>query len=260
MKIYLYSRELPERGSLNMAFDEFLLKKAGEGGIHLRLYGWDKITVSIGYPQSVSRSLDLDFLQQEDIPFVRRITGGKAVVHHNEITYAVASAEQLFFENPSPLYPYIKVAEALKKFLSFLSLQPQLAQGNPSSLSRTDLACFSFPAGWEVKVKGRKVISAAMKRLKRSFMIHGTIPLCYDRQLISRATKTPLALLERSFYSLCELLPSLPPREELEGLFIRAFSETFSAEVEKVSSLQFREEILALEARYTSREWNFRVP
>ncbi len=243
-----------------MAFDEFLLKRTAEGGIHLRLYGWERITVSIGYPQSVSRSLDLDFLQQEGIPFVRRMTGGKAVVHHNEITYAVASAEDIFFENPSPLYPYIKVAEALKKFLSLLSLQPQLAHRNPSSLSRTDLACFSFPAEWEVKVKGRKVISAAMKRLKRSFMIHGTIPLCYDRQLISRATRTPLALLQRSFYSLCELLPSLPSREKLEELFIRAFCETFSAEVEQISSLQFREEILALETKYASREWNHRVP
>lgn len=259
MRLYFYTRELPERGSLNMAFDEFLLHASQKGGIHFRIYEWEVPTVSIGVNQSVSKTLDLNFIKSRSIPFVRRITGGKAVLHHNEITYAVASSEGLFFENPSPIFPYLLVAKALKLFLQKLGIEAELAQRHAPHLSRKNIACFSFPAEWEVKVKGRKIISGAMKRLRHSFMIHGTIPLNYNRELISKVTKTPLRLLERSFYSLTELI-SLPPKETLEKALLSAFAEFFSARIEEVHSKCFEKEILQIEEKYKSREWNFKIP
>lgn len=241
-----------------MAADEYLMEKAREGGIHLRLYDWCCPTITIGYSQSVSNALDLDYLEKENIPFVRRITGGKAVLHHNEITYAVASREAIFFSSPSPYHPYLLVSQALAIFLEHLGLEVKLANNKYGEFSRMDIACFSFPGRWELKVRGRKVISGAMKKKRDVFMIHGTIPLNYSREKIARTTRTPLKMLEESFYSLSELLDPLPPKEELEELAAQAFSEKFRAKI--TESEIDRDELLPLYEKYSSREWNYRKP
>ncbi len=255
MKIYFY-RGGRAPGPLNMAKDEYLMEASKGGGIHLRLYDWCCPTVTVGFSQPVSKALDLVYLEREGIPFVRRITGGKAVLHHNEITYAVASREPLFFSNPSPYYPYLLVSEALSLFLEGLGLDVKLANNRYGEFSRQEVACFSFPGRWEIKVKGRKLVSGAMKKKRDVFLIHGTIPINYIREKIARATRTPLALLEESFYSLAEVLPSVPPREELTGRILDAFRRKFRAEVVEG---EFDEEALKpLVKKYSSREWNFR--
>lgn len=241
-----------------MAADEYLMEKSREGGIHLRLYDWCCPTITIGYSQSVIRALDLDFLKRKKLPFVRRITGGKAVLHHNEITYAVSSREKIFFSSPSPYHPYLLVSQALAIFLEHLGLEVKLANNKYGEFSRMDIACFSFPGRWEIKVRGRKVISGAMKKKRDVFLIHGTIPLHYSREMIAGATKTPLDMLEESFYSLSELLDPLPTKEKLEELIVQSFSEKFRAKIteRKID----REELLPLYEKYSSREWNYRKP
>lgn len=257
MEIHFY-KEGAREGPLNMAADEYLMEKSREGGIHLRLYDWCCPTITIGYSQSVSSALDTDYLEREKIPFVRRITGGKAVLHHNEITYAVASRESVFFSNPSPYYPYLLVSEALAIFLEHLGLEVKLANNKYGEFSRMDIACFSFPGRWEIKVRGRKVISGAMKKRKDVFMIHGTIPLNYSRERIARATKTPMEMLKDSFFSLNELLNLVPPREELEELIVKSFAEKFRAKV--IERELNQKELIPLYKKYSSREWNYRKP
>jgi len=239
-----------------MAADEYLIEKSREGGIHLRLYDWCCPTVTIGYPQSVKKALNLSYLKKEKIPFVRRITGGKAVLHHNEITYAVSSSERIFFSGPSPYYPYLLISEALAIFLEGLGLEVSLANNRYGELSRRDIACFSFPGRWEVKVKGRKLISGAMKKKRDVFMVHGTIPINYNREKIARATRTPVEMLRESFYSLSELLGKIPERGKLIEEIISAFSKKFRAEVieDKLNLKNFK----CLYEKYSSREWNYR--
>jgi len=257
LEIHIY-REGALPGPLNMAADEYLMEKSKEGGIHLRLYNWCCPTVTIGYSQSVKNALDLNYLKKENIPFVRRITGGKAVLHHNEITYAVASREKLFFSNPSPYHPYLLVSEALAIFLENLRLDVKLASNKYGELSRMDIACFSFPGKWEIKVNGRKLVSGAMKKKMDVFMIHGTIPINYIREKIARATKTPLEMLQKSFYSLKEVLNPVPSREELENGIIEAFREKFRGKV--IEGKLEQNEFQQLIEKYSSREWNFRKP
>ncbi len=255
MEIYFY-RGGQAPGPLNMAKDEYLMEASRRGGIHLRLYDWCCPTVTIGFSQPVSKALDLEYLEREGIPFVRRLTGGKAVLHHNEITYAVSSREPLFFSNPSPYYPYLLVSEALSLFLESLGLEVKLSNQRYGEFSRQEIACFSFPGRWEIKVKGRKLVSGAMKKKRDVFMIHGTIPINYLREKIARATKTPLSLLEKSFYSLSEVLDELPSKEELMEGILEAFSRKFRARV--IEAELPEEPVRALEKKYSSKEWNYR--
>ncbi len=257
MKIYLY-RGGRESGPLNMAKDEYLMEASRAGGIHLRLYDWCCPTVTVGFSQPVSRALDLDYMEREGIPFVRRITGGKAVLHHNEITYAVASREPLFFSNPSPYYPYLLVSEALSLFLEGLGLEVKLANNKYGEFSRQEVACFSFPGRWEIKVRGRKLVSGAMKKKKEVFLIHGTIPINYIREKIARATRTPLSLLKESFYSLSEVLDKVPPREEMVERIAEAFRRKFRAKIVEKGFDTYA--LKPLVEKYSSREWNFRRP
>ncbi len=241
-----------------MAKDEYLMEASKAGGIHLRLYDWCCPTVTIGFSQSVSKALDLEYLGKEKIPFVRRITGGKAVLHHNEITYAVASREPLFFSNPSPYYPYLLVSEALSLFLEGLGLEVKLANNRYGEFSRQEIACFSFPGRWEIKVRGRKLVSGAMKKKRDVFLIHGTIPINYIREKIARATRTPISLLRESFYSLSEVVEDLPPREKLLEMILEAFSRKFKARVQEENFPS--KPLRPLIEKYSSREWNHRRP
>src|SRR5436305_12637428 len=75
-------------GPANMADDEVLLRSAASGQPSLRFYGWREATLSLGYFQSAARRLDAPLLR--DLPFVRRPTGGDALVHHHELTYCLA--------------------------------------------------------------------------------------------------------------------------------------------------------------------------
>jgi lipoate-protein ligase A len=93
-------------GKENMARDEALL---AEGTPALRFYRWSPPCVSLGYFQNAAADIDLDYLTREGIDLVRRPTGGRAVLHEHELTYAVVLPESLL---PAGVVPsYRKIAE-----------------------------------------------------------------------------------------------------------------------------------------------------
>ena len=86
--------ESPLPGSWNMAVDDYLFRSLGEEPqTTVRFYSWLKPTASLGYSQKVERVLDLEYCKQNGIDVVRRITGGKMVLHFRELTYSVRSSE-----------------------------------------------------------------------------------------------------------------------------------------------------------------------
>src|SRR5512143_1067110 len=84
----------PLPGSWNMAVDEHLYRLAAESSrTFLRFYRWERPTASLGYSQDASRVVDTEFCRSHGIDIVRRMTGGKLVLHDRELTYSVASAD-----------------------------------------------------------------------------------------------------------------------------------------------------------------------
>jgi lipoate-protein ligase A len=159
-------------GADNMAADEALLdraiRSAGEGGsAFLRLYRWDPPTLSIGRNQSI----DVD----PGVPVVRRPTGGKAVWHEHELTYAIAAPIALF---GSLRNAYCEIHKRLATALRSLGVDATLAPSRPAVRpSDGPTSCFSAPVGGEILVAGRKLVGSAQVRRGDAFLQHGSILL-----------------------------------------------------------------------------------
>ncbi len=172
--------EKPLKGSWNMAVDDFLFNSLSENPeTCLRFYSWKNPTVSLGYSQSVKRVVNRDFCRKRGIEIVRRITGGKLVLHHKEATYSICSSDTELF-SVTLADSYRLISEALMNGLKNMGLAPRLATAPPVSYVKGNLPCFSYPAKNEIEIKGMKIVGSAQKRRGKKFLQHGSLPLETD--------------------------------------------------------------------------------
>lgn len=207
MKIWdLIVDKIPLPGALNMAVDEFLFRSLGhEPRTFLRFYQWAKPTASLGYSQAVEKALDLDNCRQHGIDVVRRITGGKLVLHYREITYSVASSDTEAFSS-TLAESYRVISNAIISGLGKMGLAAKLAGPPPESYGKGTLPCFSYPARDEIEIDGRKIVGSAQKRVGGRFLQHGSIPLYSDEELLRKISLAGDAEAEIRMISLSEAL------------------------------------------------------
>lgn len=180
----LIVQEDPAPGSWNMAADEFLFRSlVDKPETTLRFYRWKRATVSLGYSQRAAEAADLEFCRTNGIDVVRRMTGGKLVLHHNEVTYSLCSSDTELF-TPTLRDSYRHISEGLVRGLEKMGLTACLADAPPSSYAKGTLPCFSYPAQDEIEIQGRKIIGSAQKRTGTRFLQHGSIPLEEDDELL----------------------------------------------------------------------------
>ncbi len=181
---FLLIDHVPLKGSLNMAIDEHLFGLlTDKPRTFLRFYHWERPTASLGYSQKAESALDLGFCRAEGIDVVRRMTGGKMVLHHQEITYSIASSDQALF-TATLGGSYKLISRALMKGLEKMGLRPSPASKAPAFYTRGNLPCFSHPAQDEIEVDGKKIVGSAQKRTAKKFLQHGSIPLRHDPELL----------------------------------------------------------------------------
>ena len=164
-------------GTYNMAFDEFLGKNVKKRPI-LRFYRWKPYCLSLGYAQK-NGIFDYNRLRENNIDIVKRPTGGRAVLHADEVTYSViiSDCHPLFYLSITELYK--SISYALQKGLEYLGIN-SLIEKNKTEIKRSEKFspyCFSSIARYELKYNGRKIIGSAQKRYKNSVLQHGSIPL-----------------------------------------------------------------------------------
>jgi lipoyl(octanoyl) transferase len=173
-------------GAHQMARDEALTRERLDDAALpsvLRLYSWQPSAVSIGYQQKIE-SIDLDASQKAGVDVVRRPTGGRAVLHANELTYAVITrahpAEGLYAVHN-------RIVNALLASISSLaSLEPKqeplIVTPRSAGTQKTSLpvACFASAARHEVTWRGKKVIGSAQRRFGEVVLQHGSILLTND--------------------------------------------------------------------------------
>jgi len=161
-------------GEANMARDAELLERhrAGDDPV-LRLYRWDPPAVTIGYNQDPG-DFDAAAVAAAGYGLVRRPTGGRAILHAEELTYAVVGT------SPGPIFgnslhsTYMKINEALLAFLRELGIEADVSEGEPREEMR-GLVCFKSAGRHEVHVGGRKIIGSAQRRRGDVFLQHGSI-------------------------------------------------------------------------------------
>jgi len=218
-------------GPWNMAVDEALFEAVETGRSDqplLRLYTWVPATLSLGYHQPYATSCDPAFLAERGFGLVRRPTGGKAVLHQDEITYCVVAPLTGPFAG-SLVETYAKVAAALAAGLSRLGLPVTLKERALAVAPGTAAPCFLVPSEKEILVDGRKVVGSAQRRGQRAFLQHGAVPLTLDYEALARATADPeadLALYRRAFAGLADLRPGLGAEEVRRHLSL-GFSQQF---------------------------------
>ena len=172
-------------GPANMAVDQALLELAGEEGLAvLRVYRWEPHTLSFGRNEPASRRYDRDAIRREAIPTVRRPTGGRAVWHARELTYAVAAPAGRFGALPAA---YQAIHQTIAEALRTLGADARLAADR--AVAGLDAgACFASPVGGEVVVQGRKVVGSAQVRLRDGMLQHGSILLDDDQSRVAALT------------------------------------------------------------------------
>lgn len=171
-----------------MAADDFMFRSLGDRpATCLRFYRWERPTVSIGFSQKIRDTVDIDFCKENGVDIVRRMTGGKLVLHHHEVTYSICSSDTDIFSRKL-MDSYRLISEALKRGLREMGIESNLAKETPPSYSRGRMPCFSRPARDEIEREGKKIIGSAQKRSGNKFIQHGSIPLEKEEALLKAAS------------------------------------------------------------------------
>lgn len=184
--------EHPEtEGAWNMAVDEAILEAvySGKSLPTLRLYAWAPPCLSLGYAQPVT-DVDMTILSQNGWTLVRRPTGGRAILHTDELTYAVIVPETEPRVAGGIIESYLRLSQALLEALRLLSLAPQAREKSAlNKANRSNPVCFEVPSNYEITVNNKKLIGSAQARRKKGVLQHGSLPLYGDLARIVDALK-----------------------------------------------------------------------
>jgi lipoate-protein ligase A len=171
-------------GPINMGVDAALLALARKGGAFLRLYRWDPPCLSFGRNEPATRRYDRAAITTRALDTVRRPTGGRAVWHDTEVTYAVAAPIARFGSLPETYRAIHEVlAQAVTSLGAHATLAPRVRAPRPDAG-----ACFASPVGGEVLAQERKVIGSAQVRDGTAFLQHGSILIENRQQRVAELT------------------------------------------------------------------------
>ncbi len=175
----------PASGPFNMGVDEALLATALETGLpSLRFYTWDGPWLSVGYAQPLEEGQG-ERLAKAGVGLVRRVTGGRAVLHGADLTYAIAAPEGLL---PSGVREsYGVVADALLLALTDLAVDVRRSDPGSRAPAAGVFDCFERPAADEICLGGLKLSGSAQRRVGDGFLQHGSIRMRPDPPEVVRA-------------------------------------------------------------------------
>ena len=247
--------EGPLPGYRNMARDHALAVslKGGEGV--LRLYRWDPPTVSFGRNEPSRGLYREEVAREEGVGFVRRPTGGRAVLHHRELTYALVFP---LSASGGLKASYRLINEGLLAGIQGLGAAAELAKASGRSLPPDAGPCFRQPAEGEVTAMGKKLIGSAQVRMGDAVLQHGSIILDGDQEVLRRvrgdAEEVPPPATLRA------LLGGVPEIGALAGAVQAGLAAVLGG---SWSPDDFREEekraAEGLEGHYLDPEWTWRV-
>jgi lipoyl(octanoyl) transferase len=171
----------PRAGWENMSVDHALLDLAAdEGAVFVRLYRWNPFCLSFGRHEPALIRYGRERVEAQGLDCVRRPTGGRAVWHARELTYAVA-APAAFGSLP---YTCDRIHQMLAEALRLLGAEPSLAPRPARAPGPGAGACFATPVGGELVIHGRKVVGSAQFRSDGALLQHGSLLLEDDQRIV----------------------------------------------------------------------------
>lgn len=173
-------------GQENMQIDSDLLEYAIKNQLKepiFRLYGWSPACVSLGRNQK-SDFLDLEFLKQNNIDYVRRLTGGRALLHDNEITYSYICPASFLENGENVVNSYKEISKILID--AFKNLDIELDFGGTKQAKGHMDYCMLVSTGADLCYQNRKLIGSAQFRKEGYILQHGSILYDYDKELLEK--------------------------------------------------------------------------
>lgn len=245
-----------------MAVDEVLAEAvaAGVSPPVLRLYRWTPPCLSLGASQPFGVA-DAEFCAARGVEVVRRPTGGRAVLHHLELTYLVAAPLGLPPLGRELQGAYATICRAVVAGLRRLGVEAVVAPPAPAAplLHPTQaVPCFIGPAPGEIVAGGRKLVGSAMRRVGEAILQHGSILEGWDGELQAGCLGLPSdGELRRAVITLGELIQPAPGPDQVAQALAAGFAEVIGAILEPSSLTRAEESRAALlrQQRYANAAW-----
>lgn len=240
-----------------MARDEYLFHLCQQEKMgFFRLYAWERPSFSFGVSQKITKAVNVDFIESNGYSYVRRITGGKTVLHNDEVTYAVVSSEDIFYKDNDLYKSYMLISNVLVDAFRRLGADAYLSEGSSPALSKTNHPCFSFPTPNELEINGKKIVGSAQKRNNKALLQHGSIPLSMDYRLYADGANSRANIIQRSMTTLGDV--SGKTRDDLCRALIDSFQDFIGCTLEEFEFDADQEQAIAeIEKKYRSRDWNY---
>tara|TARA_B100000686_G_scaffold341840_1_gene419907 strand:+ start:4789 stop:5589 length:801 start_codon:yes stop_codon:yes gene_type:complete len=227
-------------GVFNMQVDSMLLEAVavGQSAPALRFYKWAPPAISLGRNQSPERELDLEKVNAAKLDVVTRVTGGRAVLHWNELTYSIIVPEGDSVLGESREVTYREIAKALICGLQLFgitadlnrksTLSPQLSAEKPV---RSKPPCFASTAKWEITYRDRKLVGSAQRRIRGAILQHGSLLIGPEHRFLNELLNPPRKSVVHSDICLQEIVGGPIDPLDLLACIRRGFREYMQMEL-----------------------------
>ena len=246
----------PLSGAANMAMDHALMERARRTGQKvLRVYSWSVPTLSLGRHQTARGRIDADVARCLGVSLVRRPTGGRALLHHREVTYSVTAP---LARDSSVRAWYESINMILLRALRRLGVEAETALVTSATPLPASASCFVRPDEGEITVGGRKLVGSALLRQDGALLQHGSILLEDDQPILDQLLPhgelrpTPAATLRQA-------LGTAPTVDRVADALFSSLEGSGDVDVTPLEP----NEVLLADARlaeqiYGSEAWTFR--
>jgi lipoate-protein ligase A len=200
-------RDGAREADFNMAADRYLLDCAADNNqVILRIYSWLSPTITLGCMQKAEFLLDAKAMESIGVGWISRLTGGRAVLHWNDLTYSFAFPISIVEMGRSISESYAVIGRCLSAGFQLAGVAAELhdssTEHGATAPRNLRLPCFCSPNRNEIMVHGRKLVGSAQKRTYRAVLQHGSIPLGRQFRRLGELMAAPAEEREQ----LCKLL------------------------------------------------------
>ena len=253
----------PADGATNMATDEAIMRAVTARLVPptLRLYAWEPPCLSLGRGQAAAE-VDRDACICDGVNVVRRPTGGRAILHTDELTYSVVGPLDEPRLEGGIISSYRRLSRALLAALRHLGVTAESRMAEKSG--ELNPVCFEVPSHYELTTAdGRKLVGSAQKRTSAAVLQHGTLPLVGDIARICRYLKQPpdAARVRARAASVQSVLDRPVSWNEAAQAMVAGFGEALNLALEPAEltppEREWREELR--QEKYAADGWTMRL-
>jgi lipoate-protein ligase A len=221
------------------------------------IYSWSRPTLSFGRNQPATGLYDLAKIRSAGLDVVRRPTGGRAILHHREVTYSVTAP----VKDALPLREtYSQINRILQTGLSHLGVMTEPVPRSPATRPPSARSCFEMPAEGELVAAGCKLVGSAQWRDERALLQHGSILVNDDQSQLTvfAAGAQKGGALIPAPATLHAILGRSPSTEEVASAMFDAVRSLQDADASKLAEDEVRDETLEHVPHFLDEDWTWR--